>query len=364
MGRVFNFSAGPAVLPESVLKEAQSEMLDYRGSGMSVMEMSHRSKVYGSIIKDAEERVIRLLNVPDTHKVLFIQGGATLQFSMAAMNLFVNGKTCDYIVAGNWGNKAYKEAVAMGMNVNKAASSEEDKFTYIPKMKDWDLSDAEYIHTTSNNTIFGTRFDDFPEIDDKIHICDMSSDFMSRPVDVSKFGLIYAGAQKNAGPAGVTIVIIRKDLIGLEGTERLPLYLKYKTHSDKDSMHNTPPCYAIYMCGLVFKWIEEEIGGLEKMRQHNEKKAGLIYDRIDNSDGFYRSPVVYKEQRSLMNIPFVLPTPELDAEFIRQAEEKGMVNLKGYRTVGGIRASVYNSHPIEGVERLVQFMDEFRKANQ
>lgn len=363
-GRIFNFSAGPAVLPESVLKEAQEDFMNWKGCGMSVMEMSHRSKEYGSIIQEAEQTLVRLLNVPDTHKVLFIQGGATMQFAMAPMNLMTDEDSCDYIVAGNWGDKAHQECVSIKKKAHLAASSKDDKFTYIPDRKDWDLSDAKFVHYTSNNTIFGTCFNELPDFDNKVAICDMSSDFLSRPVDISKFGLIYAGAQKNAGPAGVTIVIVRKDLVGLPHTEGMPLYLKYATHVKKDSMHNTPPAYSIYICGLVFKWIEKEIGGLDKMYELNKKKAGLIYSAIDNSEGFYRSPVTVEGQRSLMNIPFVLPNPELDAKFLEEAGKLGMKNLKGYRTVGGIRASVYNAHPIEGVEALVKFMEDFKNRNK
>ncbi|PLX17132.1 MAG: 3-phosphoserine/phosphohydroxythreonine transaminase [Candidatus Muiribacterium halophilum] len=361
--RVFNFSAGPATLPESVLKTAQEEFLNWHGCGMSVMEMSHRSKEYGSIIQEAEATLVRLLNIPDTHKVLFLQGGATLQFAMAPMNLMTKEDSCDYIIAGNWGNKAFQECEKIGLKAHKVASSEEDNFTYIPEEKDWDLSDAKYVHYTSNNTIFGTCFNELPEFDNKIAICDMSSDFLSRPVDISKFGLIYAGAQKNAGPAGVTIAIIRKDLVGLPHTKNFPTILNYSTHVKKDSMHNTPPSYSIYICGLVFKWVEEEIGGLDKMYDLNKRKAQKIYDAIDNSNGFYRSPVVNENQRSLMNIPFVLPTPELDAKFIEEAGKLKMLNIKGYRTVGGIRASIYNAHPMKGVDTLVNFMEEFRKKN-
>jgi phosphoserine aminotransferase len=359
-GRIYNFSAGPAVLPESVLREAQEDFMNWKGCGMSVMEMSHRGKEYDSIIKEAEATLVRLLNIPDTHKVIFLQGGATMQFAMSIMNLMTDEDECDYIVAGNWGLKAYEEAVKIGKKANLVCSSEADGFTYIPEAK---LTNAKFLHYTTNNTIFGTCYNELPEFKDKIVICDMSSDFLSRPFDVSKFGLIYAGAQKNAGPAGATIVIVRKDLCGLPHTSKLPTYFKYATHVKKDSMHNTPPAFAIYICGLVFKWIEKEIGGLDKMYELVKKKANMIYDAIDNSQGFYKSPVLKKEQRSMMNIPFVLPTKELDAKFIEEASSKGMKSLKGYRTVGGIRASVYNAHPVEGVKALTDFMEEFRKAN-
>ncbi|MGM0606925.1 MAG: 3-phosphoserine/phosphohydroxythreonine transaminase [Candidatus Muiribacteriota bacterium] len=362
--RIYNFSAGPATLPESVLKEAQENMLNWKGKGLSVMEMSHRSPEFDSIAKDAEARLVKLLNVPDTHKVLFLQGGANTQFAMVPLNILGDDEEADYIITGNWARKAYKEVEKIGKKANVVASSEDDNFSYIPARDEWKLSlSSRYVHYCSNNTIFGTRFLELPDFDDKITVCDMSSDFLSRPFDVSKFGVVYAGAQKNAGPAGVTIVIVRKDLVENIKTENLPTMLRYKTHVDKDSLYNTPPSYSMYICGLVFKWIEEEIGGLEKMHEYNKKKAGLLYKAIEKSDGFYKGTVKNKDDRSLMNVTFTLPNPELDKKFIEEAKKLKIYGIKGYRTVGGIRASIYNAHPLEGVETLADFMDEFHKRN-
>lgn len=360
--RVFNFYAGPATLPLSVLEEAQKDFIDWKGCGMSVMEMSHRSKEYDSIIKDAESRLIRLLNIPDTYKVLFLQGGAHLQFSMIPLNLLSENECADYIVTGEWAEKAYKEAVNVGRKANISASSKEKEFRFYPQPQEWKLTPgAVYVHYTSNNTIYGTRINSFPEFKDRFAVCDMSSDFLSRPFDVSRFGLVYAGAQKNAGPAGVTIVIIRKDLLEKQTAKNLPTMLKYKIHAEKDSLYNTPPSYNIYICGLVFKWLEE-LGGLSQMEKINEKKASLIYDAVDNSTGFYKA-TADKQDRSLMNINFRLPSAELDEQFIQEAKKLGMIGVKGYRTVGGIRASVYNAMPVEGAEKLALFMKEFMERN-
>lgn len=360
--RIFNFSAGPGVLPLPVLEEAQRDLINWKGTGLSVMEMSHRSKEYDSIIKDAEQRLIRLLNIPDTHKVLFLQGGANTQFSMIPLNLLDDNESADYIITGNWTNKAYKEAIKIGKKANIAATSEKDNFNHIPEISELKLDpNASHIHYTSNNTIFGTAWREFPDFKDKMVVCDMSSDFLSRPVDVSKFGLIYAGAQKNAGPAGVTIVIIRKDLIGKNATKDLPTMMNYKTHADKDSMYNTPPTFAIYIVGLVFKWLEE-LGGLKEIEKMNIKKSDLLYNAIDNSNGFYRGTAA-KKDRSWMNVTFVLKTPELDAKFIEEAKKYKLMSLKGYRTVGGIRTSIYNAFPYEGVVELVKFMEKFQKEN-
>ncbi|MDD2716562.1 MAG: phosphoserine transaminase [Candidatus Wallbacteria bacterium] len=361
--RVFNFSAGPATLPLPVLEEAQKDMIDWKGKGLSVMEMSHRSKDYESIIKGAESTLIKILNIPDTHKVLFLHGGATLQFAMVPLNLLGENDEADYIVTGEWAKKAYEEAVKVGKKANIAASTENLNFTSLPERKTWKLSDkAAYVHYTSNNTIYGTEFRPLPDFGNKLVVCDMSSDFLSRPVDVSKHGIIYAGAQKNAGPAGVAIVIIRKDLAEKNASKNLPTLLKYKIHVDKESMYNTPPCYSIYICGLVFKWIEA-LGGLKKMEEINLKKAGLIYDAIDNSKGFYKAYVTSKQDRSLMNINYRLPSTELDDKFIEEAKKAGIIGVKGYRTVGGIRASTYNAMPMEGVQALAKFMSEFCEKN-
>ncbi len=361
-GRVYNFSAGPAVLPEEVLKQAADEMMNYQNSGMSVMEMSHRSKTYDNIIKTAEKDLRELMNIPDNYKVLFLQGGAHLQFSMVPINLLKADGTgvADYIVTGQWAKKAYAEAQKYG-KINKVATSEDKTFSYIPDCSDLPISeDAAYVYICENNTIYGTKFHTLPNTKGKILVSDMSSCFLSEPVDVTKYGLIYAGVQKNVGPAGVQIVIIREDLIREDLPSWCPTMLKYKTHADNDSLYNTPPAYGIYICGLVFKWLNK-LGGLEKMKELNEKKAKILYDFLDGSKLF--KGTVEKDSRSLMNVPFVTGDAELDKKFIEEAKNAGLVQLKGHRTVGGMRASIYNAMPIEGVEALVQFMKKFEQEN-
>ncbi|MBR4059768.1 MAG: 3-phosphoserine/phosphohydroxythreonine transaminase [Lachnospiraceae bacterium] len=359
MARVYNFSAGPAVLPEEVLKEAAAEMLDYKGSGMSVMEMSHRSKVYDNIIKEAEADLRDLMNIPDNYKVLFLQGGASQQFAMIPMNLMKNG-VADYIVTGQWAKKAYQEAAMYG-KANKIASSEDKTFSYIPDCSDLPISeDADYVYICENNTIYGTKFKTLPNTKGKVLVSDVSSCFLSEPVDVTKYGVIYGGVQKNIGPAGVVIVIIREDLITEDVLAGTPTMLRYKTHADNDSLYNTPPCYGIYICGKVFKWIKS-MGGLEAMKELNEKKAAILYDFLDNSKLF--KGTVRKEDRSLMNVPFVTGDADLDAKFVKEAKAAGFENLKGHRSVGGMRASIYNAMPIEGVEALVAFMKKFEEEN-
>lgn len=359
MSRVYNFSAGPAVIPESVLKEAAEEMLDYKGSGMSVMEMSHRSKWFDDIIKDAEKDLRELMNIPDNYKVLFVQGGASLQFAAIPMNLMKN-KVADYIVTGQWAKKAFAEAQIYG-KANKIATSEDKTFSYIPDCSDLPISeDADYVYICENNTIYGTKFHTLPNTKGKPLVSDVSSCFLSEPVDVSKYGVIYAGVQKNAGPAGLQVVIIREDLITDDVLPGTPTMMKYKTQADAGSLYNTPPCYDIYICGKIFKWIKD-MGGLEEMKKHNEKKAAILYDFLDNSKMF--KGTVVKEDRSLMNVPFVTGDADLDAKFIKEATAAGFVNLKGHRTVGGMRASIYNAMPIEGVEKLVDFMKKFEEAN-
>ena len=360
MSRVYNFSAGPAVLPEEVLIEARDEMLDYRGSGMSVMEMSHRSKTYDDIIKEAEKDLRSLMGIPDNYKVLFLQGGASQQFAMIPMNLMKN-KVADYIITGQWAKKAWKEAQIFG-KANAIASSEDKTFSYIPDCSDLPISeDADYVYICENNTIYGTKFKTLPNTKGKTLVADVSSCFLSEPVDVTKYGVIYGGVQKNIGPAGVVIVIIREDLITEDTLPGTPTMLKYKTHADADSLYNTPPAYGIYICGKVFKWIEK-LGGLEAMRERNEKKAKILYDFLDSSALF--KGTVEKASRSLMNVPFVTGNEELDAKFVKEAAAAGLVSLKGHRSVGGMRASIYNAMPIEGVETLVSFMKEFESANQ
>ena len=359
MGRVYNFSAGPAVLPECVLKEAAEEMLDYKGTGMSVMEMSHRSKAYDEIIKTAEADLRELMNIPDNYKVLFLQGGASQQFAMVPMNLMKN-KVADYIVTGQWAKKAYQEAQKYG-KANKIATSEDKTFSYIPDCSDLPISkDADYVYICENNTIYGTKFKELPNTKGKLLVSDVSSCFLSEPVDVSKYGLIYGGVQKNIGPAGVVIVIIREDLITEDVIPGTPTMLQYKIHADAESLYNTPPAYGIYICGKVFKWIKE-MGGLAAMKEHNEKKAKILYDFLDESKMF--KGTVVKEDRSLMNVPFVTGDAELDAKFVKAAEAAGFKNLKGHRSVGGMRASIYNAMPIEGVEALVAFMKKFEEEN-
>ena len=346
MGRVYNFSAGPAVLPEEVLKEAAEEMLDYRGTGMSVMEMSHRSKAFETIIEEAEQDLRDLMNIPDNYKVLFLQGGAHLQFSAIPQNLMKNG-VADYIITGQWAKKAFKEAQKYGKAV-AVASSEDKTFSYIPDCSDLPIDDdADYVYICENNTIYGTKYKTLPNTKGKTLVADISSCFLSEPVDVTKYGLLYGGAQKNVGPAGVVIVIIREDLIR---EDVLP-----------GTLYNTPPCYGIYICGKVFKWLKKR-GGLQAMKEYNEKKAKILYDFLDQSKLF--KGTVAKEDRSLMNVPFVTGDKDLDAEFVKEATAAGFVNLKGHRTVGGMRASIYNAMPMEGVEKLVAFMKKFEEAHQ
>ncbi len=360
MARVYNFSAGPAVLPEEVLQEAAQEMMDYQGSGMSVMEMSHRSKVYEDIIKEAEADIRDLMGIPSNYKVLFLQGGGNTQFAMIPMNLMKN-RVADYIITGQWAKKAFKEAQIYG-DVKAVASSEDKVFSYIPDCSDLPIRDnADYVYICENNTIYGTKFKTLPNTKGKILVSDISSCFLSEPIDVSKYGLVWGGVQKNVGPAGVTIVIIREDLITEDTLPGTPTMLKYKIHADNNSLYNTPPCYNIYICGKVFKWIKK-MGGLSAMKEHNEKKAAVLYDFLDQSKLF--KGTVRKEDRSLMNVPFVTGDKDLDAEFIKAAEAAGFVNLKGHRTVGGMRASIYNAMPIEGVEKLVAFMKDFEAKHE
>lgn len=359
MGRVYNFSAGPAVLPEKVLQEAAVEMLDYDGTGMSVMEMSHRSKAFEKIIQTAEQDLRDLMQIPENYKVLFLQGGASQQFAMIPMNLMKH-KVADFIVTGQWAKKAYQEAAKYG-KANKIASSEDQTFSYIPDCSDLPISeDADYVYICENNTIYGTKFKTLPNTKGKTLVADVSSCFLSEPIDVTKYGIIYGGVQKNIGPAGVVIVIIREDLITEDVLLGTPTMLTYKTHADAGSLYNTPPAYGIYICGKVFKWIKE-MGGLEAMKEHNEKKAKILYDYLDESKLF--KGTVVKKDRSLMNVPFVTGDAELDAKFVKEAKEAGFENLKGHRTVGGMRASIYNAMPIEGVEALVAFMKKFEKEN-
>lgn len=359
MSRIYNFSAGPAVLPEEVLREAAEEMMDYKGSGMSVMEMSHRSKVYDTIIKEAEAGLRELMNIPDNYRVLFLQGGASQQFAMIPMNLMKNKKAA-YIVTGQWAKKAWKEAQIYGDAV-AVASSEDKTFSYIPDCSDLDIpEDADYVYICENNTIYGTKFKQLPNTKGHVLVADVSSCFLSEPVDVTKYGIIYGGVQKNIGPAGVVIVIIREDLITEDTLAQTPTMLKYKTHADADSLYNTPPAYGIYICGKVFKWLKKQ-GGLSAIRAYNEEKAKILYDFLDESKLF--KGTVVKEDRSLMNVPFVTGDQELDAKFVAEAKAAGFENLKGHRSVGGMRASIYNAMPKEGVEKLVAFMRDFEEKN-
>ena len=369
MSRVYNFSAGPAVLPESVLKEAAAEMLDYRGTGMSVMEMSHRSKAYQAIIDEAEKDLRDLMNIPDNYKVLFLQGGASLEFYRIPVN-FMRHKKAGYIITGQWAKKASKEAKFVGDMV-VLASSEDKTFSYIPDCSDLPITDdMDYVYICQNNTIYGTKFPELPNTKGKDLIADQSSMFLSEPVDVTKYGMIYAGVQKNVGPAGVVIAIIREDLLPTEEeSKKIPTMLNYKTHADNGSMFNTPNCYGIYICGKVFKWIKS-MGGLEAMKKHNEEKAAILYNFLDNSKLFLGT--VEKNSRSLMNVPFIVnpavvtdsaKKEALEAEFIAQAKKAGLENIKGHRSVGGMRASIYNAMPIEGVKALVAFMEKFEKEN-
>lgn len=359
MARVYNFSAGPAVLPEEVLKEAAEEMLDYKGTGMSVMEMSHRSPAFQQIIDEAEADLRELMEIPDNYKVLFLQGGASQQFAMIPMNLMKN-KVADYIVTGQWAKKAYQEAQKYG-KANKIASSEDKTFSYIPDCSDLPVSpDADYVYICENNTIYGTKFKELPDTKGKDLVADVSSCFLSEPVDVSRYALIYGGVQKNIGPAGMVIVIIREDLIREDVLEGTPTMLTYKTHADAGSLYNTPNSYCIYMCGKVFKWLKS-MGGLKAMKERNEKKAKILYDFLDQSRMFQGT--VEKKDRSLMNVPFVTGDKELDAKFVKEAKAAGLENLKGHRSVGGMRASIYNAMPVEGVEALVAFMKKFEEEN-
>ena len=359
MSRVYNFSAGPAVLPEEVLKEAQDEMMDYRGCGMSVMEMSHRSKMFDEIIQEAEADLRDLLNIPSNYKVLFLQGGASLQFAQIPMNLMKN-RVADYIVTGQWAKKAWQEAQKFG-TANKIASSEDKTFSYIPDCSDLPISpDADYVYICENNTIYGTKYKKLPNTKGKLLVSDVSSCFLSEPIDVEKYGIVYGGVQKNIGPAGMVISIVREDLITDDVLPGTPTMMKFKTQADARSLYNTTNCYCIYICGKVFKWLKK-MGGLSVMKERNEKKAKLLYDFLDSSKLFHGT--VVKEDRSLMNVPFVTGNADLDAKFVKESKEAGLENLKGHRTVGGMRASIYNAMPMEGVEALVAFMKKFEEEN-
>ena len=359
MSRIYNFSAGPAVLPVEVLEEAAAEMLDYNGTGMSVMEMSHRSKAYDAIIKEAEQDLRDLLNIPDNYKVLFVQGGASLVFASVPMNLMKN-KKAGYIITGQWAKKAYQEAKIYGEAVELASSADET-FAYIPDCSDLPITDdMDYVYICENNTIYGTKFWTLPDTKGKPLVADLSSCLLSEPVDVTKYGMIYGGVQKNIGPSGVQIIIIREDLITDDCLPGTPTMMKYKIHADNESLYNTPPTYGIYICGKVFKWIKK-MGGLQAMKELNEKKAKILYDFLDESKLF--KGTVRKEDRSLMNVPFVTGNDELDAKFVKEAKAEGLESLKGHRSVGGMRASIYNAMPIEGVEKLVAFMKKFEEEN-
>ena len=361
MSRVYNFSAGPSMLPEEVLKKAASEMLDYEGSGQSVMEMSHRSKVYDNIIKTAERLLRELMNIPDNYKVLFLQGGASTQFAAIPLNFMNGSNKADYVITGQWAKKAFAEAQKYG-DAKAVASSADKTFSYIPKLdKSMFRSDADYVYICENNTIYGTKFKTLPNTKGKPLVADVSSCFLSEPVDVTKYGMIYGGVQKNIGPAGVVIAIIREDLITEDVLPGTPTMLKYKIHADAKSLYNTPPAYGIYICGKVFKWLQKR-GGLEAMKEYNEKKAKILYDFLDESKLF--KGTVRKEDRSLMNVPFITGNTDLDAKFVAEAKKNGLENLKGHRSVGGMRASIYNAMPMEGVEKLVAFMKEFEAQNQ
>ncbi|MBS1788856.1 MAG: 3-phosphoserine/phosphohydroxythreonine transaminase [Acidobacteria bacterium] len=359
--RIFNFSAGPAILPEPVLKQAQRDLFSLPGVGMSVLEISHRSATFEQIIAEAEADLRKLLSIPDTYKVLFLQGGASLQFTMIPMNLLPKGASADYILTGSWGQGAIKEAKKLG-TVREAATTADTNFNRLPKSEEIKFDpNAAYVHFTSNETIFGVEFNEEPNAGNVPLVCDMSSDFISRPVDVSKYGLIYAGAQKNAGPAGATIVIIRDDLLG-RVPEGLPAMLDYKNFAKNGSMYNTPPCFAIYICGLVFKWALNDVGGLEKVQAMNKEKAAILYKAIDASDNYYRGHAE-ADCRSQMNVTFRLPSEDLEKKFIKEATAAGLDGLKGHRSVGGLRASIYNAFPKAGVEKLVEFMADFQKNN-
>ena len=359
MRKVYNFSAGPAVLPNEVLKQAADEMLDYKGTGMSVMEISHRSKIFEEIINNAEQDLRSLMNIPNNYKVLFLQGGASQQFSAIPMNLMKN-KIAHYVITGQWAKKAYDEARKYG-NAIKAASSEDKLFTYIPDCSNLNIdTNSDYVYICENNTIYGTKFKNLPDTKGKPLIADFSSCFLSEPIDVTKYGLIFGGAQKNIGPSGVTIVIIRDDLITNTPLQETPTMLNYKIQADNNSLYNTPPCYGIYICGLVFKWLKK-LGGLEEIKSINYKKAKILYDFLDESKMFRN--IVEPEFRSIMNVPFITGNDNLDSTFIKEAKQAGLENLKGHRSIGGMRASIYNAMPIEGVQKLVDFMKEFELNN-
>lgn len=357
--RIFNFNAGPAALPQSVLEQIQSEFLDFKGSGMSITEVSHRSKWFDEVINDAVTRVKRLLNLDDSYHVLFLQGGASMQFCMIPMNFLDNSRTADYVNTGTWSTKAIKEAQIQGKKIQVVASSEDRNFAYIPKDIQF-TPGATYAHITSNNTIKGTQWAQFPDTNGIPLIADMSSDIFSRPFDAQKFGLFYAGAQKNMGPAGVCMVVIRDDFLKLI-PDGLPTMLKYTTQAEKNSMFNTPPCFAIYTVQLVLQWIEETIGGLEKMDAFNKEKAGMLYNLIDNSD-FYKG-TADADSRSLMNVTFRLPNEDLEKKFVAEALENNLGGLKGHRSVGGCRASIYNPTPMKAMDALVDFMKNFESKN-
>ena len=361
MARVYNFSAGPATLPEPVLKKAAEEMLDYKGSGMSVMEMSHRSAAFTEIITGAEAVLREIMNIPENYHVLFLQGGASTQFAMVPMNLLHKSKKADYVNTGQWSKKAIPEAKRFGA-VNIVASSEDKTFSYIPKLDPATFSpDADYFYIVTNNTIYGTLYSQLPETGNVPLVADMSSNFLSQEYDINKFGLVFAGAQKNAGPSGVTIIIIRDDLVGLADEAVTPTMLNYKTHTEAKSLYNTPPCYSVYICKLVFEWLKD-LGGIAAMEKINREKAALLYDYLDES-AFFKG-TAQKQDRSLMNVPFVSPSEELDAAFIKGATAQGLTTLKGHRSVGGMRASIYNAMPIEGVRKLVDYMKKFEMENK
>lgn len=360
MDRVYNFSAGPSMLPLEVLEKAAAELTNYQGCGMSVMEMSHRSKEFEAIIKDAESLLRELMNIPENYKVLFLQGGGSSQFSMIPLNLFNNSKKADFIITGSWTKKAASEAKKYG-TVNVLATSEAETFSYIPKVsKDNYSPDADYFYITTNNTIYGTRYNYIPDTGNVPLVADMSSNILSQVYDISKFGLIFAGAQKNVGPAGVTIVIVRDDLIG-NSADFTPTMFDYKVHAENGSLYNTPPTFAIYMAKLMFEWVKN-LGGVEAIQKINEQKASILYDYIDNSN-LFKNPVA-KEDRSIMNITFITGSEELDKKFIAEAKKQGLVNLGGHRSVGGMRASIYNAMPVEGVEKLVELMKKFEMENK
>lgn len=360
MARVYNFSAGPSVLPESVLKKAASELVEYGTSGQSVMEMSHRSKEYGAIIEGCEALLREVMHIPDNYKVLFLQGGASSQFAMLPLNLMNGSGKADFVITGQWAKKAYDEASRYG-DCNVVASSKDKTFSYIPKLDPATFTkDADYFHICLNNTIYGTRYTRLPETGNVPLVADVSSCILSEPIDVTQFGVLYAGAQKNMAPAGLTVVIIREDLIG-HARDITPTMFNYQIHADNGSMYNTPPCYSIYMAKLVLEWIRDEVGGLERMKERNEKKAAILYDFLDQSKLFQGT--VVKEDRSIMNVPFVTGNEALDGKFVKEAAAAGLVNLKGHRTVGGMRASIYNAMPVEGVEKLVAFMKDFEAKN-